>query len=134
MACHNRKVHVTLKGQPLAKPSLPQVFHNKEDYCDDNRSEVNIQNRLESNSEISDLESDDSSSIIIESDSEYSPGVIIDSGSSEYSLSESSSTENEINENDEDDFVMAQSYLQNEVQIKRRLQRKYLWYSRTLNK
>lgn len=134
MACHNRKVHVTLKGQPLAKPSLPQVFHNKEDYRDDNRSEVNIQNRLESNSEISDLESDDSSSIIIESDSEYSPGVIIDSGSSEYSLSESSSTENEINENDEDDFVMAQSYLQNEVQIKRRLQRKYLWYSRTLNK
>jgi hypothetical protein len=127
------KAHVTLKGQPLVQRSLPQVFHNEKDVNNDDPIEPNVQNRGGSNSELSDLESEDSSSIIIESDSEYSPGVVVESDS-DYSLDESSNTENAVDEDDEEDFVLAQNYLQNEVQIKRRLQRKFLWYSRMLNK
>ncbi len=133
MACHKGKVHVTLKGQPLVQRSLPQVFHNEEDYRDDDPSEPNVQNHGGSHSELCDLESEDSSSVIIESDSEYSPSVIVESDS-EYSLNGSSSTENEIDVDDDGDFALAQCYLQNEVMIKRRLQRKFLWYSRMLNK
>jgi hypothetical protein len=79
------------------------------------------------------LESEDSSSVIIESDSEYSPDGIVESDS-EYSLNGSSSTENEIDVDDDGDFALAQCYLQNEVRIKRRFQRKYLRYSWMLNK
>ena len=133
MACHKGKVHVTLKGQPLVQRSLSQVFHNEEDFRDNDQGEPNIQNHGGSHSELSDLDSEDSSSVIIESDSEYSPGVIVESDS-EYSLNGSSSTENEIDADDDGDYALAQCYLQNEVQIKRRLQRKFLWYSRMLNK
>ncbi|XP_046452636.1 uncharacterized protein LOC124200445 isoform X2 [Daphnia pulex] len=133
MACHKGKVHITLKGQPLVQRSLPQVFHNEEDYRGDDPSEPNVQNHGGSHSELSDLESEDSSSVIIESDSEYSPDGIVESDS-EYSLNGSSSTENEIDVDDDGDFALAQCYLQNEVMIKRRLQRKCLWYSRMLNK
>jgi hypothetical protein len=104
-----------------------------EDYRGDDPSEPNVQNHGGSHSELSDLESEDSSSVIIESDSEYSPYGIVESDS-EYSLNGSSSTENEIDVDDDGDFALAQCYLQNEVMIKRRLQRKFLWYSRMLNK
>ncbi|XP_059351186.1 uncharacterized protein LOC130696249 isoform X2 [Daphnia carinata] len=121
MAYHDGKVHVTLKGQPVVQNNLPQVFHDEMGSYDDDFNEFNIKKNGRSLSYSSFSESEDSSVVIMVDDSEYSP-------------SESSSTDAEENESDEIDLALAERLLRGEIHLKRRLQRKFLFYSRMLTR
>uniref|UniRef100_A0A0P5C0S7 Zinc finger protein n=1 Tax=Daphnia magna TaxID=35525 RepID=A0A0P5C0S7_9CRUS len=121
MAYNNGKVHVTLKGQPAVQNNLPRVFHDEMDSYDGDSNELNIKKNGRSPSYSSLSESEDSSIVIMDDDSEYSP-------------SGSSSTDVEENESDENDLALAERLLRTEIHLKRRLQRKFLWYSKMLTR